>query len=132
MAYNEKGNFTGVATVIFKSSKSATLAVKKYNNAPIDGGASKLRLELIVDPTKKPLAARITANAEKNVANNGKTKAQLKKDNLKAKLQKKKAELKQQQVKKVEKKKTEKKKAAKPEKKTAEQLDQEMSDYFNN
>lgn len=125
LSYNEKGNFRGIATIIFKSSKNAVLAVKKYNNAPIDGGASKLKLELIIDPTKKSLASRITANKPEAAQA---TKAQTKKEQLKAKLLEKKKQL---QKKKVADAKA-RAKPAKQVKKTAEQLDQEMSDYFNN
>lgn len=131
LSYNEKGNFRGIATIIFKSSKNAVAAVEKYNNAPIDGGSSKLKLELVIDPSKKPLAARITANKPAAVAAPAKgTKAakatkvaQGKKEQLKEKLKEKRKQI-------------QKKKAAakpkKPVKKTAEQLDQEMSDYFKN
>lgn len=125
LSYNEKGNFRGIATIIFKSSKNAVLAVKKYNNAPIDGGASKLKLELIIDPTKKSLASRITANKPEAAPA---AKNQNKKEQLKAKLLEKKKLL---QKKKLADAKAKAKKA-KPVKKTAEQLDQEMSDYFNN
>lgn len=128
MSYNEKGNFRGIATIIFKSSKNAVNAVEKYNNAPIDGGASKLRMELVIDPSKKPLTARITANAPAPAAKTDK------KTKLKEKLQEKRKQL---QKKKVEPKKPKAKpakpaKAAKPAKKSVEQLDQEMADYFNN
>lgn len=61
LSYNERGQFKGVATVIFKSNKNAALAVEKYHGASIDGGKGKLSLELIIDTTKKPLAARIAA-----------------------------------------------------------------------
>lgn len=111
LSYNEKGQFKGFATVIFKDNKHAGLAVEKYNGAPIDNGANKLKLELIVDPSKKPLAARIVANS---VGKGPKVVA------AKAAVQKKK----QQQKK--------KNKPAKKEKKTVEQLDQEMADYFEN
>lgn len=127
LSYNEKGNFRGIATIIFKSSKNAVLAVKKYNNAPIDGGASKLKLELIVDPTKKSLASRITANQPAATQSN---KPQTKKEQLKAKLLEKKKQL--QKKKAADAKPKPKAKPAKQVKKTAEQLDQEMSDYFNN
>lgn len=128
MSYNEKGNFRGIATIIFKASKNAVAAVEKYNNAPIDGGSSKLKMELVIDPSRKPLAARITANKPAPTVK-GKTAKpvaqQTKKQVLKEKLQKKKQQLqKKKPVKPV--------KAAKPAKKTVEQLDQEMSDYFNN
>lgn len=116
LSYNERGQFKGIATIIFKSNKSASLAVEKYNNAPIDNGKSKLKLELIIDPSKKPLAARIAAN---KVAKNDPAQ-------LKQKLQQKK----QKQQKKKEP--AAKKKPAKKAKKTVEELDQEMADYFEN
>ncbi|GEQ72050.1 hypothetical protein JCM33374_g5736 [Metschnikowia sp. JCM 33374] len=129
--YNEKGIFKGVATISFKSSKNAVKAVEKYNNAPIDGGASKLKLELVIDPSKKPLAARITANAAPAKEQPDQKKKQL--QEKKKQLQKKKkdaAKAKAVAAKGVKSEKTAKK--AKPEQKTAEQLDQEMADYFNN
>lgn len=126
MNYNEKGQFRGVATIVFKSHKNAVLAVEKYNNAPIDGGKSKLKMELIIDPSKKPLAARISANQPQPAAETAQAK---KKQALKEKVQQKRQQL-QKKAAKPAKAKTPK--AAKPAKKTAEQLDQEMSDYFNN
>lgn len=119
MNYNEKGQFRGAATIIFKSHKNAVKAVEKYNNAPIDGGSSKLKMELVIDPTKKPLAARITANKTVPVA----TPQQKKQQVLKQKVQQKRQQLQ---------KKASNGKPKKQTKKTAEQLDQEMSDYFNN
>lgn len=126
MSYNEKGNFRGIATIIFKSSKNATLAVEKYNNAPIDGGATKLKLELVIDPSKKPLVARITANKPAPVAApaKGTKAASTKKEQLKEKLKEKRKQIQQ--------KKKAAPKAKKPAKKTVEQLDQEMTEYFNN
>lgn len=123
MNYNEKGQFRGVATIVFKSHKNAVLAVEKYNNAPIDGGKSKLKMELIVDPTKKPLASRISANQPQPVE---KAQQQKKQHALKQKVQQKRQQLQKKAAKPA------KAKPAKPAKKTAEQLDQEMSDYFNN
>ncbi|KAM9911430.1 hypothetical protein OXX80_008703 [Metschnikowia pulcherrima] len=131
MNYNEKGIFKGIATISFRSSKNAVKAVEKYNNAPIDGGASKLKLELVIDPSKRPLAARITANAAPAKEQvDRKSKLQEKKRLL----QKKKKDLvKAKAVKAAKGIKQEKTgKPPKPEKKTAEQLDQEMADYFNN
>lgn len=116
MSYNEKGLFKGYATIIFKSSKNAALAVEKYNGASIDGGAGKLKLELIIDTSKKPLAARITAKPVQQVrtpkagAKAGAKKVLVKKNAVKAK-----------------------KATKKPQKKkTVEELDQEMADYFEN
>lgn len=121
MSYNEKGHFKGIATIIFKTNKSAALAVEKYNGAPIDGGSTKLKLELIVDPTKKSLASRISANSIKT------PKAAAAKTQLKVKANKTKAAAAAPKAKKQE-----KKKPAKRAKKTVEQLDQEMADYFDN
>ncbi|CAK9439448.1 uncharacterized protein LODBEIA_P35630 [Lodderomyces beijingensis] len=115
MSYNEKGQFKGYATIIFKSSKNAALAVEKYNGASIDGGAGKLRLELIIDISKKPLASRIAAKPVQAAAKAA-TKAKAPKAGTK----------------KVLVKKTVKKPTKKPTKKTVEELDQEMADYFDN
>lgn len=125
MSYNEKGQFKGIATIIFKSNKNASLAVEKYNGAPIDGGSSKLKLELIIDPTKKPLASRIEAN---KIGPKVDAKAKATQLKLKQNLQKK-------QLKVGQKPKPKAKKPVKPvkrTKKTVEQLDQEMADYFDN
>jgi THO complex subunit 4 len=128
LSYNERGQFKGIATIIFKNNKSASLAVEKYNGAPIDGGSSKLKLELIIDPTKKPLTSRIAPNAVAQPV--AKSKAQA----LKARVQA--AKARQGAKSKTDtKKKTEKpKKAQKPKKvkKTVEELDREMLEYFNN
>jgi THO complex subunit 4 len=117
MNYNEKGQFKGIATINFKSSNNATKAVEKYNGAPIDGGSSKLKLELIIDPTKKPLAARIAPNAPAKAPKIAAAKQQLKQQ------KKKPAPAKAPQ---------QKKKPVKKTKKTVEELDQEMADYFDN
>lgn len=96
--------------------------MEKYNGAPIDGGSSKLKLELIIDPTKKPLASRIEAN---KVNTKSDVKAKIKQLKLKQNLQKK-------QLKVGAAPKPKAKKPVKRTKKTVEQLDQEMADYFDN
>lgn len=123
LSYNERGQFKGIATVIFKSPKSASLAVEKYNGAPIDGGSSKLKLELIVDPTKKPLTSRIAANSiatKKTAVKPAKGAKALAKGTAKVRPVAKKGQQ------------APKKKPAKKAKKTVEELDQEMADYFDN
>lgn len=55
LSYNERGQSTGMANVTFKSGDQAKKAVAKFNGAPIDGGRSRLRLNLIIDPTMKPV-----------------------------------------------------------------------------
>lgn len=119
LSYNERGNSTGMATLTFANAEKAREAVKKFNGAPIDGGKSRLRLNLIVDPTRKPLAARIAPVAKgperslrvarPDPAVRRDTRAPTKKA-VAAKAQKRKP---------------------KPQKKSLEQLDQEMADYFD-
>lgn len=118
MNYNERAQFQGTATITFKSSKNASIAVEKYNGAAIDGGSSKLKLELIVDPAKKTLASRIIANPiinKKIAVAKKQLKANKPKVNTKATAPKAKAAPKKKQPIK---------------KKTVEDLDQEMADYF--
>ncbi|KAL6937535.1 hypothetical protein ACO0RG_004045 [Hanseniaspora osmophila] len=115
LSYNEKGVSTGFATVTFKNNDRAAKAVQELNGAPIDNNRRKLRIQLIVDPTKsaapsnlgQSLAARIGTPVSKPV-------------------QKKKpaprAVGKKQPV--------QKKKPAKAPKKSLEDLDREMADYF--
>lgn len=98
---------------MFKSSHHAGEAVKKYNGAPIDDGATKLKLELVIDPTKKPLATRIVANADAPVGSKKAVLGPKKDKNAPIKANKKPH-----------------KKSKRPPKKTLEQLDQEMADYF--
>lgn len=128
MSYNEKGQFKGIATIIFKSAQNAALAIEKYHDAPVDGGSKKLRLELVVEPAPRTLASRIAANSAPGASSSQK------KENLKKALLEKRKQT-QQKKKDAAKKKVAQKpkaKAAKPEKKSLEQLDQEMTDYFNN
>lgn len=119
LSYNEKGRFKGIATIIFSKEKAAAKAVTKYNGAPIDGGSTKLKLELIVDPTKRPLASRIGSND------------QAKPKPLQARIKAAKKAAAPVATKKAAPKKKPAKKPKK-EKKTVEQLDQEMTDYFDN
>ena len=111
MSYNERGQSKGIATIIFKNSQYAQKAVTKYNGAPIDGGKNNLKIELILDPTKKPLTARIQAN-EKRLA-------------IKAN-----APSRASKPKKAAAKKPAAKKPVKKAKNTLEELDHEMSDYY--
>lgn len=103
-----------MATITFKSVEKAKEAVRKFNGAPIDGGRSRLRLNMIIDPTKKPLASRIQPLQRK-------AEGPVKGANLKGPNKK---------VVAAKKQKKEVKKRVKPEKKSLEQLDQEMADYF--
>ena len=68
MSYNERGQSTGMANITFKNGELARRAVERFNGSPIDGGRSRLRLNLIVDPNQRPvksLADRIKAMPQK-------------------------------------------------------------------
>ncbi|GME91805.1 unnamed protein product [[Candida] boidinii] len=125
LSYNSRGQSMGVATIIFAKPALAKKAVDKYNDSPIDSSNTKLKLELVIDPSLKPLAARITPNVVRPVSN---VKANVK-ANVRARLDKSKkpaARPAARPAKKVQQKKTQPRK-----KKTVEELDQEMEDYFS-
>lgn len=109
-----------MATITFKNAEQANLAVKKFHNAPIDGGKSKLRLTMIVDPSRKTLLERIrpVQNAP-SVAGQNKKAAPAKPQPKKKPAGPNKKAIAAKQ-----------KKRAKPEKKSLEDLDKEMADYF--
>lgn len=111
-----------MANITFKNGEMAKKAVAKFNGAPIDGGRSRLKLNLIIDPNQQPvrsLSDRIRAVPQKNMRpsnapNNGRpNNAPKKGPNRKAVLAKK-----------------PKQPRAKPTKKSLEDLDKEMADYF--
>ncbi|KGK35815.1 hypothetical protein JL09_g5034, partial [Pichia kudriavzevii] len=120
LSYNEKGKSTGVATVIFKNATVARKAVAKYNNAPIDNGRSTLKLELVVDTTKVPLAARIQPNVVAPQPSRPRAPLARQFRNKQVKPVRAIARNRQAAPKKQPKK-----------KKTIEELDQEMADYFS-
>lgn len=100
-----------MANITFKNGEMAKKAVAKFNGAPIDGGRSRLRLNLIIDPTQRParsLSERIRAVAPNVKAGNAK-----KGPTKKAALAKKQKQQKPKQP-----------------KKSLEDLDKEMADYF--
>lgn len=96
----------------------------KYHNAPIDQGRTVLRLELIVDPSKKPLASRITPNKSLTPTQPSlKTKLQQKKQSRIAAVRGQAPRAKANNA----------NKPAKPQKykkKSLAELDQEMAEYF--
>ncbi|CCK69575.1 RNA-binding protein YRA1 KNAG_0C04740 [Huiozyma naganishii CBS 8797] len=123
LSYNERGLSTGMANITFRNAELARRAVTKFNNAPIDNGRSRLRLNLIVSPTmqSQDLSRRIQALPLRapllrrmNVVQNKPKVQKVNAPNKKAAAAKK-----QKQQKK-----------AKPAKKSLEDLDKEMADYF--
>ena len=114
LSYNERGQSTGMANITFKNGELARRAVERFNGSPIDGGRSRLRLNLIVDPNQRPvksLADRIKAmpqkggNAPRPVKRGPNRKAAMAKSQNKPKREK-------------------------SAKKSLEDLDKEMADYF--
>lgn len=124
LAYNAKGQSSGIATIIFRRAELAAKAFAKYNGAPIDGGSTKLRLEMVIDPNRNSLISRIQPNqvAKAVVAakkqQNGRTATNGKAKKAQPPTPAKKAAP------------AKKAKAPKRGKKTIEELDQEMADYF--
>ncbi|GAV47090.1 hypothetical protein ZYGR_0E01050 [Zygosaccharomyces rouxii] len=120
LSYNERGQSTGMANITFRNGEMAKKAVAKFNGAPIDGGRSRLRLNLIIDPNQQPsksLSERIKAVPVTNKNRPSAAAAAAKKGPNKRAAILKKARAKQQP------------KERQP-KKSLEDLDKEMTDYF--
>ncbi|KAK9372774.1 uncharacterized protein V1513DRAFT_451174 [Lipomyces chichibuensis] len=64
--YNAKGQSTGVVTMVFQKAGDAARAWKRFNGTPIDGGKKIMHVELVVDPNKKTLADRIQPRSQPN------------------------------------------------------------------
>lgn len=106
-----------MANVTFKNGDMAKKAVGKFNGAPIDGGRTRLRLNLIIDPTQQP--ARSLSERIRAVPTNNRVPAAAaakKGPNKRAALMKKARAKKQPREKQP--------------KKSLEDLDKEMTDYF--
>lgn len=122
--YRENGKPTGTYTITFEKAGHALKLSEQFNNEPIDGGKSKLVVQILLDaiPTSaKPLSERIGAQVGKQT---GKQAGKLNQKGKSNKSSPKKAS-------------ADKKPKAKGSKKepvrkarTAAELDAEMSDYF--
>ncbi|KAK9369355.1 hypothetical protein V1509DRAFT_620534 [Lipomyces kononenkoae] len=73
--YNAKGQSTGVVTMVFQKTGDAARAWKRFNGTPIDGGKKIMHVELVVDPNKKTLADRIQPRSQPTTAATTKTTA---------------------------------------------------------
>ncbi|KAK9450312.1 uncharacterized protein V1518DRAFT_426214 [Limtongia smithiae] len=62
--YNSKGQSTGVVTMVFQKAGDAQRAWKRFNGTPIDNGKKIMHVELVVDPNRKTLADRIMVKPE--------------------------------------------------------------------
>lgn len=107
-----------MANITFRNAQQAKVAVTKFNGAPIDGGRSRLVLNLIVDPNQAPassLVGRIQPLPTKKIITpQTNTKRNPRAPNKKA------AAVKNNR----------KQKKERPAKKSLEDLDKEMADYF--
>ncbi|KAG5369931.1 mRNA export protein [Yarrowia sp. C11] len=113
MVYNRGGHPAGIVNVTFKRPGDAAKAADKFNGTSIDRGKRYMKVELVYDPSKTPLSARLHPKPEPAPAKATVNAA---------------AKAKQQQQ--QQKKKASKPKPKKAPKKTVEELDAEMADYF--
>ena len=105
-----------MANITFKNSDLANKAVQKFNGAPIDGGRSRLKLNVIIDPTKaaQDLTRRIQPLPAKPVNPRSAVINKARGPTRKAALAKRARHQKKER----------------PAKKSLEDLDKEMADYF--
>lgn len=125
LSYNERGQSTGMANVTFRNGELAKKAVAQFSGAPIDGGKSRLRLNIVVDPSiqpARPLSERIRAVSRGKPNPRGNDRNQQQQQQAKPKGPSKKAAL--------AKARKQKPKKEKQPKKNLEDLDKEMADYF--
>ncbi|CAN6668180.1 RNA annealing protein Yra1p [Trichomonascus vanleenenianus] len=121
-SYNHRGQPTGVVSVTFRKYGDAAKAVNRFNGTSIDDGAKTMKVELVMDPSKRPLSTRLnTASATQQ-----QQQQQQQRQRQAAAVQQ--AKTIQSKPKKAVKKKTER--PARRAKKTVEELDAEMADYF--
>ena len=134
-----------MANITFKNGEMARRAVEKFNGAPIDGGRTKLRLNLIIDPNQQPVRSlndRIGAVPnQRNMVRQGDRQRPIQQRPIQQRPgQQRSGQLKQGQQQQQKPKAPTKKAAAakarkqtkkdKPVKKSLEDLDKEMADYF--
>lgn len=107
LAYGPNGRSKGIATIIFSRPGDATRAYEQYEGRLVDG-TRKMKVEIILDPSRQlnSLAARVSpaSNASATASKNG------------AKSSKRKT--------------TRRRRTPNRPKKSAEELDKEMDDYF--
>ncbi|KAK9459120.1 uncharacterized protein V1516DRAFT_656016 [Lipomyces oligophaga] len=66
ITYNAKGQSTGTATIIFHRPGDASATLNQFNGVAVDG-KKIMHVELVVDPNKRTLADRIQPPASKSV-----------------------------------------------------------------
>ena len=65
-SYNAKGTPTGSFTLTFRKQGHAAQAMNRFNDTAVDGGARTMKVQVIMDPSAKPLAARLSLPATKS------------------------------------------------------------------
>ncbi|KAI5305701.1 hypothetical protein KEM56_003593 [Ascosphaera pollenicola] len=118
LTYNQNGTSRGIASIIFKQPESAAKAAKNLNGMLVD--KKPIKIEVVVDPTKVQAAAASTGS--KSLAQRATqpkstqpAKAAAPKNNAAARGGRRRGRA---------------GRPNKPKPKTAEELDQEMTDYF--
>lgn len=125
-----------MANITFKNAELAKKAVTKFNGAPIDNGRSRLRLNLIVSAVQptQDLSQRIKplpgSRIPTRVQNNSRGPARSTRGNQNQRPQQ---QQQQQRINRAPNKKAaavKKQRRERPAKKSLEELDKEMADYF--
>lgn len=135
-AYNAHGGSTGSFTITFEKNGAAQTVLEKFNNQPIDGGKSRISVQILIDAAAaaappKSLAERIGAPAAAGAGKAAGAQPAKKKQAPKGK-QTKKGEAPVKAVKAAPAKKNNKSQKKKPAPRSAADLDAEMNDYFEN
>ncbi|VVT45567.1 uncharacterized protein SAPINGB_P000794 [Magnusiomyces paraingens] len=128
ISYNARGQSTGIVTITFKRPGDAHKASVRFNGTAIDNGAKRMKVELVMDPSKKPLSTRLNPLSTEAVhaavsqaASNGGRKKKVPA-----------ARTKSTSSNGSSKNGSSAKKSNRRPKKTLEELDAEMEDYFDN
>ncbi|ODQ66740.1 hypothetical protein NADFUDRAFT_82470 [Nadsonia fulvescens var. elongata DSM 6958] len=116
MSYDQKGKSLGTVSIVFKREGDAGKAAHRFNNTKVDGKMT-MKVELVMDISKKPLAARFNPKPVAVAKPAPKSKANKAKPAVKATPAA------------ASKPKGKEARKRRP-KKTMEQLDAEMADYF--
>lgn len=133
-AYNAHGGSTGSFTITFEKNGAAQTVLEKFNNQPIDGGKSRISVQILIDAAAaaappKSLAERIGAPAP--AAGKAAGAQPTKKKQAQKGKQTKKGAAPVKAVKAAPAKKNNKSQKKKPAPRSAADLDAEMNDYFD-
>lgn len=125
-SYTSKGRSTGTFTITFRKEGLAKAAMDKYDGTPIDKGATRMSVLIVLEAANKPLAARLQLKAreEPKQAKSKPRAASGKDKSAKSKVSTIPADASSGRKRRLKKTRTI------PRTKTAAELDAEMDDYF--